>query len=55
MVDRTISRKLKWKVLNSCVVQARAFGLDTLAMSELDQYKIQVCENNWTRRIAGER
>ena len=55
MVDRNISRKLKGKVLDSYVVQARSYGLETLALSELDQHKIQVCENNWIRRIAGVR
>ena len=32
-------------------------GLETLALSELHQhlYKLQVCENNWIRKIAGVR
>ena len=30
-------------------------GLETLALSELHQHKLQVCENNWIRRIAGVR
>ena len=46
MMDRKISRKLKGKVLNSCVVPASTYGLDTLALSELYQHKLQVCENN---------
>ena len=54
MMDRKISRKLKGKVLNSCVVPASTYGLDTLALSELHQHKLQVCEN-WIRRIAGVR
>ena len=29
--------------------------LETLAPSELHQHKLQVCENNWLRRIAGVR
>ena len=53
MVDRNISRKLKWKVLDSCVVPASIYGLETLALSELHQHKLQVCENNWIRRLAG--
>ena len=53
MVDGKISRKLKGKVLDSCVVPANTYGLDTLALSELHQHKLQVCENNWIRRIAG--
>ena len=27
--------------------------LETFALSELQQHKLQVCENNWIRRIAG--
>ena len=57
MVDRTISRKLKRKVLDSCVVSTSTYGLDTLALSELHQHKLQVHEreNNSIRRIAGVR
>ena len=29
------------------------YGLETLALFELHQHKLQVCENNWIRRIAG--
>ena len=50
MMDRKISRKLKGKVLDSCVVPASTYGLETLALSELHQHKLQVCENNWIRR-----
>ena len=53
LVDRKISRKLKGKVLDSCVVPASTYSLETLALSELHQHKLQVCENNWIRRIAG--
>ena len=52
-MDRKISRKLKGKVLDSCVVPASIQGLETLVLSELQQHKLQVYENNWTRRIAG--
>ena len=52
MMDRKISRKLKGEVLDSCVVPASTYGLETLALSELHQHKLQVCENNWIRRIA---
>ena len=55
MKDRKISRKLKGKVLDSCVVPASRYGLETLALSELHQHKLQVCKNNWIRRIAGVR
>ena len=55
MMDRKISRKLKWKVLDSCVMLASLYGLEmeTLALYELHQHKLQVCENNWIRRLAG--
>ena len=46
MMDRKISRKLKRKVLESCVVPASSYGLDMLALSELHQHKLQICENN---------
>ena len=35
------------------MVPASAYGLETLALSELHQHKLQVCENNWIRRIIG--
>ena len=45
-------QKAEGKVLDSCVVTASTHGLETLALSELQQRKLQVCENNWIRRIA---
>ena len=53
MMDRNISRKLKGKVLDSCIVPASrpTYRLETLALFELQQH--EVCENNWIRRIAG--
>ena len=54
-MDRKISRKLKGKVLDSCVVPASTYWLETVALSELNQHKLQVCENNWMRKIAGVR
>ena len=50
-----IFRKLKGKVLDSCVVPANTYGLETLALSELQQHKLQVYENNWITRISGVR
>ena len=38
MVDRKIYRKLKRNVLDSCVVPASTYGLETLALSELHQH-----------------
>ena len=29
------------------------YGLETMAMTEKQQEKVQVCDNNWLRRIAG--
>ena len=37
------------------MVPAGTYGLETLALSELHQHKLQVCEKNWIRRIAGVR
>ena len=37
------------------MVPASTYGMETLALSELHQHKLQVCENNWIRRIAGVR
>ena len=34
---------------------AITYGLETLAVSELHQHNLQVCENNWIRKIAGVR
>ena len=48
MEDRHISRKLKGKVLNSCLTPA--YGLEAMAEQ---QERLRVCENNWVRRIAG--
>ena len=45
MVDRKISRTLKGKVLDYCVVPTSTYGVETLALSELHQHKLQVCEN----------
>ena len=53
MSDRHISKKLKGKVLGACVTPAMLYGLDTLPVSEKHQHRMQVCENNWVRRIAG--
>ena len=41
--------------MDSCVVPASTYGLETLALSEMHQHKLQVCENNWIRKIAGVR
>ena len=38
--------------MDSCVVPASTYGLESIALSEPHQHKL-VCENNWIRRIAG--
>ena len=53
MSDRHISKKLKGKVLGACVTPAMLYALETISVSEKHQHRLQVCENNWVRRIAG--
>ena len=43
MADQRISKRLKGKVVSTC-------GTETLAMIELQQQRMQVCENNWVRK-----
>ena len=52
MGDRHISQKLKGKILNACITPAYLYGLETLAMTEKQQERLQVCGNNWVRRTA---
>ena len=51
MLDRKISKQLKGKVLRTCVAPACLYDLETVALTEQQQQKLQVCENNWVRRI----
>ena len=53
MSDRHILKKLKGKVLGACVTPAMLYGLETLPVTEKHQHRLQVCENNWVRQIAG--
>ena len=53
MGDRHIYRKLKGKVLNSCIPSAYPYGLETMALTETQQERLQVWENNSVRRSAG--
>ncbi len=50
MADRRISKILKSKVVSTCVTPACLYGTETLAMTELKQQRLQVCENNWVRK-----
>ena len=52
MMVRKISKKCIEKVLNSCVAPASVCGLETVSLTELQQRRLQLCEINWTRRIA---
>ena len=52
MADRRISKRLKGKAMNTCVTPACLYGTETLALTELQQQRLQVWENNWVRKIA---
>ena len=39
------------RVMSTCVTPACLYGTETLALTELQQ-RLQVCENNWARKIA---
>ena len=45
-------KKTQRKVMRTCVTPACLYGTETLAMTELQQQRLQVCENNWVRKIA---
>ena len=55
MGDRRISHKLTGNVLSLCVTLAYLNPLKTMAPIDIQiqQEKIQVCENNLIRRIEG--
>ena len=52
MADRRISKILKGKVMNTYVTPACLYGTETWALTELQQQRLQVCENNCVRKIA---
>ena len=52
MADRWISKRIQSKVSSTCVTLAYLYGMETLARTELQQQRLQVCENNWIRKIA---
>ena len=35
----------------TCVTPANVCGLETVALTERQQQRLQVCENNWVRRF----
>ena len=45
-------KSLKGKVMITCVTPACLYGTETLALTELQQQRLQVCENNWVRKIS---
>ena len=49
--DRPISRKAKGNVLSSCGTSSYLNGLEAMALTEKQQEKVQVCENNLVRKI----
>ena len=49
---RQISKRLKGKVMSTCVTQACLYGTETLVLTEIQQQRLQVCENNLVRKIA---
>ena len=51
MADRRISKRLKGKVMSTYVTPPCLYGTETLALTDLQQ-RLQVCENNWVRKIA---
>ena len=50
-VARRISKRLKGKVMSTCVTLACLHGTETMALTELQQQRQQVCDN-WVRKIA---
>ena len=39
--------------MSTCVTSAYLCGTETLTMTEIQQQRLQVCEDNWVRKIAG--
>ena len=52
LTERRISKRLKGKVMSTCVTPACLYVTETLALTELQQQRLQVCENNCVRKIA---
>ena len=50
MTDRRISKRLKGNVMSTCVTRACLYGTETLTLTELQQPRLQVCENNLVRK-----
>ena len=52
MADRRISKRLKGKVMSTFVTPASLHGTETLALTEIQQQRRQVCKNSGIRKIA---
>ena len=52
MGDRGIPKRLKGKVVSTCVTPACLYGTETLALTELQQQRLQICGKHWVRKIA---
>ena len=52
MADQLIVKRLKDKVMSTCVTPACLYGTETLALTDLQQQRLQLCENNWVRKIS---
>ena len=50
MADRRISKRLKGKVLSTCVTPACLYGAETLVLTELQQQSLQVCGGNGSEK-----
>ena len=50
MADRRISKRLKGKVTSTCVTPVCLYGTETLALTELQQQRLQVCETNLVQK-----
>ena len=48
MAVRQISKSLKCKIMSTCITPACLYGTETLTLTELQQQRLQVCENNWS-------
>ena len=53
MADRRVSRQRHRYVLSPCVMPTYMNGLETMALTEKKQKKVQVCKNNLVRIIVG--
>ena len=47
MAVRRISKRLKCNIMSTCITPACLYGTETLTLTELQQQRLQVCENNW--------